>query len=83
MFPDIWDLPGGHVERDEVAHVALARELREELGIDEWRGDPANRAPDEHDAVGWFQTNELASLRLADERYRPLLRQTMSRSLDG
>jgi 8-oxo-dGTP diphosphatase len=51
--------------------------------IDEWRGDPANRAPDEHDAVGWFQTNELASLRLADERYQPLLRQTMSRSPDG
>jgi 8-oxo-dGTP pyrophosphatase MutT (NUDIX family) len=32
-FPDCWDLPGGHVEVDEHGAVALARELREELGI--------------------------------------------------
>jgi 8-oxo-dGTP diphosphatase len=32
-FPDCWDLPGGHVEADEHGAVALARELREELGI--------------------------------------------------
>ncbi len=32
-FPDTWDLPGGHVEADEHGAVALARELREELGI--------------------------------------------------
>lgn len=33
-FPDVWDLPGGHVEPGESPGVALARELREELGID-------------------------------------------------
>jgi 8-oxo-dGTP diphosphatase len=32
-FPDCWDLPGGHVEADEHGAAALARELREELGI--------------------------------------------------
>ncbi len=32
-FPNVWDLPGGHVERDESLHAALARELHEELGI--------------------------------------------------
>jgi 8-oxo-dGTP pyrophosphatase MutT (NUDIX family) len=31
--PDCWDVPGGHVEVDEHAAVALARELGEELGI--------------------------------------------------
>jgi 8-oxo-dGTP pyrophosphatase MutT (NUDIX family) len=33
-YPDVWDLPGGHVEAGELPGVALARELREELGID-------------------------------------------------
>jgi hypothetical protein len=32
-FPDVWDLPGGHVEAGENAGMALARELDEELGI--------------------------------------------------
>lgn len=32
-FPDVWDLPGGVVEPGESEREALARELREELGI--------------------------------------------------
>ena len=32
-YPDIWDLPGGHIEPDETPEQALVRELREELGI--------------------------------------------------
>jgi len=32
-FPDVWDLPGGHVERGELPIKALVRELKEELGI--------------------------------------------------
>lgn len=31
--PDVWDLPGGHVEPGESEAAALARELAEELGI--------------------------------------------------
>jgi 8-oxo-dGTP diphosphatase len=32
-YPDVWDLPGGHVEPGERPGAALVRELREELGI--------------------------------------------------
>ena len=32
-FPDVWDLPGGHVEPGETPGQGLVRELREELDI--------------------------------------------------
>ena len=32
-YPDVWDLPGGHVEHGENLADALVRELFEELGI--------------------------------------------------
>lgn len=33
-YPNVWDLPGGHVEPGELPAAALVREIREELGID-------------------------------------------------
>lgn len=86
--PDVWDLPGGHLEAGESELGALARELQEELGVQiatgsashlcrlttgpadepallsawlvrDWRGTPANVAPEEHDGIGWFSLEEL------------------------
>lgn len=43
-YPDVWDLPGGHVEDGEEPRAALVRELREELGVDAVvAGDPIAR----------------------------------------
>lgn len=33
-YPDVWDLPGGHIEPGESPAAALRRELHEELGIE-------------------------------------------------
>ncbi len=33
-YPNIWDLPGAHVDAGESAQAALVRELSEELGVE-------------------------------------------------
>jgi 8-oxo-dGTP pyrophosphatase MutT (NUDIX family) len=37
--------------------------------VDLWAGTPVNAAPDEHEAIGWFEEPELADLRLAHASY--------------
>lgn len=34
--------------------------------VTEWSGAPTNRAPEEHDDLGWFTAAELASLTMSD-----------------
>ena len=47
-YPGVWDLPGGHVEPGEDERAALARELREEVGVRATLvdGEPALRVTD-------------------------------------
>ena len=102
-YPDVWDLPGGHVEPGELPGAALARELHEELGIDvavpagppmrqihadafdmqiwlieSWTGTPVNVALDEHDAIAWFQEDELGELRLAHDSYLAMFTEALA-----
>ena len=32
-YPDVWDIPGGHIDANETPAAALQRELHEELGV--------------------------------------------------
>lgn len=41
--------------------------------IREWHGEPANRAPEEHDDLRWFAADDLPRLALADPSYDGLL----------
>lgn len=108
-YPNVWDLPGGHVEQGETEVHALIRELREELDVRvlerdvvavadlhlgndtgsdltlgiwrvlDWQGPIMNRAPDEHDLLGWFAAGDLAGLALAHKDYQPLLQQLLDK----
>jgi len=44
-----------------------------------WEGVVRNMAQAEHDQLGWFSVGQLDALSLADEAYRPFLRQLLER----
>lgn len=43
------------------------------LSVARWQGTVSNRAPEEHDDLGWFGLEDALRLRLPDPGYGPLL----------
>jgi 8-oxo-dGTP diphosphatase len=43
-----------------------------------WRGTVSNLQPEEHDAIGWFEEEQLDGLSFADPSYLTLLRHLLS-----
>lgn len=54
VYPGLWDLPGGHVERGETPEAALLREMAEELSIIPRRFFLAATQDDHDPATGTF-----------------------------
>jgi 8-oxo-dGTP diphosphatase len=48
--------------------------------VHDWAGEAVNAAPEEHDAVGWFEPSQLEQLSLAHPEYRGLLRRVSGAS---
>ena len=46
--------------------------------IENWTGDPVNVALDEHDAIEWFQENQLGGLRLAHDSYLAMFTEALA-----
>ena len=59
---------------DPFAHLQGADFRMDIWVIDRWHGEPANREPQEHDALAWLNHHELNSLRLAHPRLPELVR---------
>jgi len=43
-----------------------------------WRGTVTNLQPEEHDAIGWFDVDQLDGLSFADPSYLALLRHLLN-----
>lgn len=51
--------------------------------VSAWAGEPVNLAPEEHDAIGWFTSDLLIGLDLADDTYLAALTDLLSGPAPG
>jgi 8-oxo-dGTP diphosphatase len=80
---EVAEEPGAELEGVDGAPVL--RRVDPHRGLDltvwvsrRWRGGVSNLQPQEHDAIGWFEEDQLEGLSLADPSYLTLLRHVLS-----
>jgi 8-oxo-dGTP diphosphatase len=71
-FPNMWDLPGGHVEENETAEASIVREMKEELDLDieGFHLFSVNEFPDRIEHTFWQRTDfEVDKITLHEGQY--------------
>ena len=71
-FPNMWDLPGGHVEENETAEACIVREMKEELDLDieGFHLFSVNEFPDRIEHTFWQRTDfEVDKITLHEGQY--------------
>ncbi|MBW2078811.1 MAG: NUDIX hydrolase [Deltaproteobacteria bacterium] len=71
-FPNMWDLPGGHVEENETPEESIVREMKEELELDikECQLFSVSEFPDRIEYTFWEKANlDIDRIRLHEGQY--------------
>ncbi|MCK5099031.1 MAG: NUDIX hydrolase [Desulfobacteraceae bacterium] len=71
-YPNMWDIPGGHVEKDETPKQCIVREMKEEMGLDlqDFREFNIVEFSDRVEYVFWKKENlDISKIELTEGQY--------------
>ena len=68
-IPALTDAPFGRLDDPDLRGALWV--------VDRWNGEPENRCPEEHDAIGWFTAAEARGLQLVDDRAFALIERAL------
>ncbi len=72
LYPDMWDIPGGHVEQNETPEECISREMKEEMGLNlkDFNKFKVVEFSDRIEHVFWKRQNlEIDKIELTEGRY--------------
>lgn len=80
---ELFEELGIHIKAVDGCPIIRRQNPEADLDLSVWRirswcGTITNRQPTEHDAIGWFDQDELAGLKLADPSYLTALETALS-----